>query len=87
MENCQALFSYKRPSNESITQVDNNDIISDDSKIAEAFNDFFTNAVKNLNIIIDRALISNTDHIEDLIGKAIEKYKNQWRIQESMENI
>ena len=29
-----------------------------------------------MNIIIDPALISNTGHIEDLIGKAIEKYKN-----------
>ena len=40
------------------------------------FNDFFTNAVKNLNIVIDTALISNTDHIEDPIEKALEKYKN-----------
>ena len=67
---------YDDSSNESITLVDNNDIIFNDSKIAETFNDFFTNAVKNLNIIIDPALTSNTDLIEDPIEKAIEKYKN-----------
>ena len=38
--------------------VDDNDIISDDSKIAETCSDYFTNAVKNLNIIIDPARIT-----------------------------
>ena len=70
------FFSDKKPSNESITLVENNDIISDDFKIAETFGDFFSNAVKNLNIHIDPALTSNADHIQDPIHKAIEKYKN-----------
>ena len=70
------FFSDKKPSREGITLFDNNDIISDDSKIAETFNIFFTNAVRNLNISIDPALTSNADHVEDPINKAIEKYKN-----------
>ena len=70
------FFSDKKTSNEGMGLFDNNDIISDDSKIAETFNIFFTNAVKNLNISIDPALTSNTDHVEDPINKAIEKYKN-----------
>ena len=58
----KTFFSDKNPSNESITLIDNN-LISDDSKIAETFTDFFTKAVKNLN--------SNTDHIGNPIEKAI----------------
>ena len=76
MESCKALFSDKKPSNESITLVEDNEIISDDSKIAETFGDFFSNAVKNLNINIDPALTSNADHIQDTINNAFEKYKN-----------
>ena len=85
MENCKTLFSDKKPSNEGITLFDNNDIISDDSKIAETFNIFFTNAVKNLNISIAPALPSNADHVEDAINKANEKYKNHPRIVEIKE--
>ena len=70
------FFSDKKTSSEDITLFDNNDIISDDFKIAETFNIFFTNAVRNLNISIDPVLTSNADHVEDPINKAIEKYKN-----------
>ena len=69
------FFSDKKLSNESITLIENNNIISSDSDIAETFNDFFANAVKNLNINVDSALITNSDHIEDPIIRAIEKYK------------
>ena len=70
------FFSEKKISNNHITLFDNNEIISDDDVIAETFNDFFANAVKNLNIHIDPEFLSKTDGIEDPIVKAVEKFKN-----------
>ena len=37
-------------STDDITLIENNNIISDDKDVAEVFNSFFINAVKNLNI-------------------------------------
>ena len=55
-------------------------IISDDQKVAEIFNTFFSNAVKNLNIdhyehfSFDEYFLSKDIEDEDLILRAIEKY-------------
>ena len=38
-------FSDKAMSNENITLVENNEIVSEVKKICEIFNDFFSNAV------------------------------------------
>ena len=46
------FFSDKKVSNEYITLVDNNEIISEDSVIAETFNTYFSDVVKSLNINI-----------------------------------
>ena len=35
---------------ENITLVENNEIINNENKICETFNDFFSNIVSNLNI-------------------------------------
>ena len=70
------LFSEKCFTNENITLIEKNEIIEDDNKISEIFNDFFTNAVKNLNIEIDQNILNNVDGIKDPILKAIKKYQN-----------
>jgi hypothetical protein len=44
------LFSEKTMSTDNITLIENNIIVSEDEKVAEVFNSFFSNAVKNLNI-------------------------------------
>ena len=55
---------------------ENGELISDDSKIAELFNNYFINIIQVLGIQQDIAHISVTDGINDPIDKAIEKYKN-----------
>ena len=69
------FFSDKKVSNENITLVDNNKIISDDSIVVDTFNTYFSDAVKSLNINIKPEFIQQTDSINDPIYKAIEKYK------------
>ena len=44
------LFSEKHFSNNKIILVDEGEIISDNQKVAETFNIYFANAVKNLDI-------------------------------------
>ena len=70
------FFSEKISSNENIVLIEKEEIISEDNRISELFNDFFRNAVINLNVDIDPGLLVNVDHIDDPILKAIEKYKN-----------
>ena len=80
------LFSEKCFTNENITLIEKNEIIEDDNKISEIFNDFFTNAVKNLNIEIDQNILNNVDDIEDPILKAIKKYQKHPSILKINEN-
>ena len=61
-------FSGKICSRDSIIIIDNNHIISDDTKIAKTFNDFFSNVVKDLNIRSD--FLSHVDNIDDSVIKA-----------------
>ena len=46
------LFSDKFVSNESITLVEESKIFQDDTIVSETFNGLFSNAVKNLNIVV-----------------------------------
>ena len=69
------MFSNKNTSNESITIVKDEDIISNNLEIAELFNSFFANIVSELNLAIDEDLVVNVDHIDDPVLKAIEKFK------------
>ena len=69
------LFSEKYFNRENVTLDENNEIIEDDAKIAEIFNIFFSNAIKDLNIEFDQNILNNVEHIEDPIFKAIKKYE------------
>ena len=59
-----------------ITLVKNDEIIPDCQPVAELFNNFFANIVKELNLVIGNEFLVNADHIGDPVQKAIEKYKN-----------
>ena len=58
-----------------VTLVKENDVISDNSKIADVINDFFINAVKDLNIAISGDILCEANNMKDPVLKAIEKYK------------
>ena len=66
------LFSDKFLSNGSITLVEGSEIFQDDTKVSETFNNFFSNAVKNLNIVVQsefsqKNIISPTDPVTNAI--------------------
>ena len=68
------LFSEKVLSNENIILVeDKNEIHEDDRSISEIFSDFFSNAVKNLNIEINTGLIISDINESDPVTKAIKQ--------------
>ena len=50
-------------------------IFSDDLEIAEIFNEFFKNAVINLNLSSNEDLLFYTTHLSEPVQIAIEKYK------------
>ena len=61
--------------------VDNNNIISSEIEIAEKLNPFFSNIVKELNIKVEEALICDVSNTNDLVERAIQKFKNHRNIQ------
>ena len=67
------LFSEKNNPGGKITLIENDTIISDDTKVANTFNDYFTNIVKNLNIqesITEEDIAKNVNvKIDDCISR------------------
>ena len=67
---------------DNITLVENNVMVSKDQEVAEVFNSFFSNAVKNLNIdsyehfSFDEYFLCKEIENEDPVQRAIEKYEN-----------
>ena len=69
-------FSDKAVSNVNTTLVENEEIVSDEKRICEIFNDFFSNTVSNLNIPETEHSSKIIDGIDDTVSIAIERYKN-----------
>ena len=76
------LFSEKTMSTDKITLIENHEIVSEDQEVAEIFNTFFSNAVKNLNIesyehfsFDEYFLCKGTEKNNDPILRAIAKYE------------
>ena len=59
--------------NEQITMVENDEDISDNDKIAETMNYFFSNVVNLLDIPENNDLVKNSENIKDPVAKAINK--------------
>ena len=70
------LLSEKNARSNKITLVEDNSILENNDKIAETFNNFFTSAVSNLNIILFVDPSVEIDDIEHPILRIIEQYKN-----------
>ena len=85
------LFSEKTMSTENITLVENNVIVSEDEKVANIFNSFFSNAVKNLNIeqyehfSFDEYFLCKETENEDSVLRAIEKYERHLSVRKIKE--
>ena len=59
-----------------ITLVEKGEILQDETAVAEKLNNFFINAVKNLNIKINDDLLNDDSNEVDPIMKAIIKYSH-----------
>ena len=59
-----------------MTLIEDGEVITDDAKIAEIFNNFFANITESLGISEDQSLLSQTTGINDPVEKAIKKYEN-----------
>ena len=68
------MFTEKATSTDSITLIENNVIITDDMKLSETFNEFFNNAVQNLNIGYYEPNEVTTE--DDPILRLVEKFKD-----------
>ena len=60
--------------NQQITLVEKDEIISESSKVTETMNTYFSNIVELLEIPENDDIINNADDIEDSVERAIIKY-------------
>ena len=70
------LISDKCRTNNTITLVKGNNILSNQAEVAEEFKGEFSNAVNNLNIDFEWKPTSDISNMIDLTDKVIEKYKD-----------
>ena len=78
-------FTDKTLKDERITLVENNKVVSDESKLVEIFSKYFGNIVQNLGI--DGLTNTSSDNDAVTIIQAIEKYQNHASIKAIWENI
>ncbi len=87
-KNVNPLFSNKTKVQNKISLVEDEDIISDDTEIAQTFNDFFRDAVRNLNIDQSSEYEESVESsIIDPVDIAILKFKNHPSIVKIMEVV
>ena len=70
---------------ETITLVENNKVVSDESELVEIFSKYFRNIVQNLGM--DGLANTSSDNDTVTIRQAIEKYQNHPSIRVIRENI
>ena len=78
------IFTDKIQTSQTINLLKKGEIISDDMKIAEVFNEYFANITDELELTENTANLSFSENIEDSIDKAVQKYKNHPRIKRSI---
>ena len=61
---------------DNIALLENGDISEDDNEVSHIFNDFFSNAVKNLNIEGNEDFLTHNDCEPDPVIRAIIKKRN-----------
>lgn len=74
-ETMKPLFGNKGGIRENIVLVNNDEIISEDTEIAQTFNDFFEDTVNSLGIVENKLLLHSVEKTEYGIEKAIKMYE------------
>ena len=80
------IFSNKSVKRESVTLVKGDKILSKNLEVAQGFNVFFSNKVKEMNILLGQELRTETNHIEDPILRITETYKKHPSVVAIFEN-
>ena len=75
MENCKTSFSNKGNYGNKIKLVENEEIIDDDTKVAEELNNFFKTAVASLDIHGNPYTVENVENMSDPAEKAIKEFE------------
>ena len=81
------LFTDKVQTSLRITLVENENIITNDSEIAEIFNEFFTNISKTMDIAPGECTLVPTEHLLDPVEIAVEKHKYHSSIQKIKDKV
>ena len=85
MKTVKPSFTDKTLKDERITLVENNKVVSDESKLVEIFSKYFRNIVQNLGI--DDLTNTSSDNDPVPTRQAIEKYQNHPSTKVIRENI
>ena len=72
----KTFLTNKSTFGRNIKLIENEEILKDDTQIAEELNLFFSNAVKSLNIAENNYITNRvSDNLKDPVTRAIEKFK------------
>ena len=80
------IFSNKSVKRESVTLLKGDKILSKNLEVAQTFNAFFSNIVKEMNISLGQELRAEANHIEVPILRIIERYKKHPSVVAIFEN-
>ena len=80
------MFSNKSVNRESVTLVKCDKTLSENLEVAELFNAFFSNIVKEMNISLGQELLTEEDHIKDPVLRIIERFKKHPSVVAIFEN-
>ena len=93
-KNIKPLFSDKSKTKSRITLIEDEKVITNDEEIATKLNDYYIEAVQNLNIkkfscdsISDQTPVDENQSEHDIIEKIINTYKNHPSILKIKENV
>lgn len=81
------LFSNKGGVKDNIVLVKDDKIISDDTEVAQTFNDFFTNAVSSLGITENKSLLTETKNTNGGVEEVIKRFENHPSVVSIKENV
>ena len=81
------LFSNSVSGKQKITLVENNELITEDTEVAEKFNKYFIATVSSLAITENKALLTDNSDIDDPVKKAVKKFENHPSILDIKKNV
>ena len=80
------MFSNKGVNRESVTLVKDSKIFSENVEVAETFNAFFSNLVREMNKSLGQEPLTEADHIEDPVLRIIKRFKKHPMLENHMDN-